>query len=283
MSSIVNKYKDSAIKKRPQAVVTEGIHPADTNNFKDGEYKIVPIEIIQPNPTQPRQFFDEASLKELSESIKDKGVLQPLIIRTNKANKVWLVAGERRYRAAKLAGLNTVPCIITKGDPSEIALIENVQREDLKPIEEAEAYARLMEKKGYTQKKLAQVVGKGRTTITQTLSLNNLPDKIKKECPRVDIPKRILIEIARKKNRKEMVAVFEQLKGKLPINISQKPKSKQPQKRAVRTKSMIAINKASNLSEFLLKINLDSENKKDKISLLKELTKLKKQIDVILN
>lgn len=257
-------------------------HPADFKKYRNGEFREFPIEAIKPNPDQPRKYFDENALNELAESIKSKGVLQPVVVKFDDDNNAILVAGERRYRASKLAGLKIIPGIITTGDADEIGLIENIQREDLKPIEEAEGYARLMKKHSYTQEQLAKVVGKGRTTITQTLSLNNLPEEIKKECPRVDIPKRVLIEIARKKNKDEMVSLFEQYKDGFSSNVSQKSKPKQPRKRVVRSKALIATDRALSLSDFLLKVNLDDEDEAEKMSLLKELNKLKNQLDEFL-
>jgi ParB family chromosome partitioning protein len=258
-------------------------HPADFKRYRNGEFREFPIEAIKPNPGQPRKYFNETALKELSESIKSKGILQPIVVQFDLDNNAILVAGERRYRASLMAGLKTIPGIVTTGDPDEIALIENIQREDLKPIEEAEGYARLMKKHDYTQEQLAKVVGKGRTTITETLSLNNLPDKLKKECLRVDIPKRVLIEIARKKSAAKMVELFEQYSTGFTDNISKTTKTKQPRKRVVRSKAMIAAARAVSLFDFLSKINLADENDTEKMELLKELSRLKNRIDQILN
>ena len=165
----------------------EADHPASLNNFTDGSFYQIEINLIEPDPNQPRQYFDPEALAELSESIKQKGVLQPVIIRRDKDGKIWLVARERRFRAAKMAGLEKIPAILTTGNPAEISLIENIQRENLNPIEEAQAMDRMVKEYKYTQEQLAQVIGKARTTITQTLSLNKLPDEIKTQCPREDI------------------------------------------------------------------------------------------------
>lgn len=124
-----------------------------------------------------------------------------------------LVAGERRYRAVQKLGRSTVTAILTDGNVDEIAIVENLQREDLKPLEEAEALARLMQKHGYTQEQVARVVGKGRTTITGLLLLNDLPEAIREQCRTSDIAKSVLIEIGRAKTPEAQLALWEQLRG----------------------------------------------------------------------
>ena len=144
------------------------------------------ITKIVPNKHQPRSDFNPQDLQELSESIREKGVIQPLIVTNNGADDVYeLVAGERRLRASKLAGLSHVPVVLidVENDDSllELALIENVQRTDLNPIEEAEAYRKLIEKFGYTQEETAKRVGKQRVTVTNMLRLLKLPDSVRKD------------------------------------------------------------------------------------------------------
>lgn len=189
-------------------------HPASLNNYSDGAFYKIPLEAISPDPGQPRKTFDEQALEELSQSIKQNGVLQPVIVREEpeQPGRFILVAGERRWRAAKMAGLEEIPAIISKGNPREISLIENIQREDLKPIEEAEAYQEMIEQHGYTQELLAQAVGKARTTITEILSLTKLPADLREECRRADIPKRVLVEVAKQKSEKAMKALFARVK-----------------------------------------------------------------------
>lgn len=140
----------------------------------------ISIEDIQPNNEQPRKTFDEESLQSLSESIQNSGVLSPLLVVEN-GLKYQIVAGERRYRAAKMAGLATVPCIVrelTMEQQLEAALIENLQREDLNPIEEATAIQDLMVHCGYTQEQAAQRLGKSRPAVANALRLLNLPEDI---------------------------------------------------------------------------------------------------------
>jgi ParB family chromosome partitioning protein len=139
------------------------------------------IEEIRPSPGQPRRHFDEVHLAELAESIGSRGVLLPLLVRKD-GDGYLLIAGERRWRAAQKAGLRELPVIVrdvTEPEAFELALIENIQREDLNAVEEAEAYERLIEHHGLTQEELAQRVGKDRSTIANAIRLLRLPDSIK--------------------------------------------------------------------------------------------------------
>lgn len=142
----------------------------------------IDIERIIPGREQPRKVFRDAPLKELAQSIKEKGVLQPVLVAREDSGAFRLIAGERRLRAAQLAGLRKVPAILREADPEdslEIALIENLQREDLGPIEAAQAFKRLMKQFGLTQEKLAEKVGKERATVANYLRLLKLPEEIK--------------------------------------------------------------------------------------------------------
>jgi len=146
-----------------------------------GSLFAVDIADIAPNRFQPRRDFDDAGLEDLARSIKEKGVIQPLIVREID-DGYELIAGERRLRASSLAGLTEVPVVIkdvSDAESLEIALIENIQREDLNPIEESEAYQRLIDEFQITQEEMARRVGKDRTTITNSLRLLSLPDMIK--------------------------------------------------------------------------------------------------------
>lgn len=146
----------------------------------DAVYQI-DLESISPNPDQPRKYFNEDAQRELQESIKVHGILQPLIL-AKRGDGYIIVAGERRYRAAKAVGMATVPALVKRIDDSlmrEISLIENLQREDLNPIEEAEAIDELIRLNGYTQEKLAQRIGKARSSVTNILRLLGLDDEVK--------------------------------------------------------------------------------------------------------
>lgn len=140
----------------------------------------IAIKSITPNPYQPRRVFDEEKLQELAESIKEFGIVEPLVVRA-KGRKYQLVAGERRLRAAKIAGLTSVPVVVREYEDSkmmEIALVENIQRHDLNPIEEAQGLKRLMEEFKLTQEQAAERVGRSRVAVTNILRLLNLPDEI---------------------------------------------------------------------------------------------------------
>jgi len=143
------------------------------------------LDLLSPSPFQPRRLFDAAALDDLVESIREKGVLQPLLVRPNpkKEGAYEIIAGERRFRASKKAGLSQVPVIIKNFDDKtalEVALIENLQREDLNAIEEGEAYVRLMKEFQYTQEELARVVGKSRSYVANMMRLLELPELVKK-------------------------------------------------------------------------------------------------------
>ena len=142
------------------------------------------IREIRPNPYQPRKEFDEQGLKELADSIKENGVFQPILVRKRKTGSGYeLVAGERRLRASKLAGKDSIPAIIVDFNDQqmmEISLLENIQRKDLTPIEEAQAYDQLIRKLGYTQEQLSKRIGKSRSNVTNMLRLLNLPSEVKK-------------------------------------------------------------------------------------------------------
>ena len=149
------------------------------NNLLD----FVAIELLEPNPFQPRKHFSKDSLRDLSDSIKDRGILQPIIVRPkkNKANAWQIIAGERRWRAAQLAGLHEVPVYIKNVKDEEvaiIALIENIQREDLSPIEEAKGYKKVMQKFSLTQEELAVTMRRSRSYVTNFIRLLNLPKEV---------------------------------------------------------------------------------------------------------
>ncbi|MCA1934335.1 MAG: ParB/RepB/Spo0J family partition protein [Asticcacaulis sp.] len=161
----------------------QGPVPIATADGKPAATLEKPIELLQRNPDQPRRFFSEAEIDDLSASIKEKGVLSPILVRPlpNQAGQFQIIAGERRWRAAQKAGLKTVPVIVRELDDLEvleIGIIENVQREDLNPIEEARAYKVLMERFGRTQDAVAQVVSKSRSHIANMMRLLGLPEVI---------------------------------------------------------------------------------------------------------
>jgi ParB family transcriptional regulator, chromosome partitioning protein len=174
--------------------------------------RLVPIDQLDPNPNQPRQVMGD--LSELMSSIAEKGIIEPIIVR-QRGRRFQIVAGERRYQAAVQVGLRDVPVVIREVDDNEIieiALIENLQRKDLTPFEESEALHALAEKCGYTHEDLARRLGKSRTSITESLSLNNMPDEVKNLCRLADIhSKSLLLQVVRQGNPQKMVALVEKL------------------------------------------------------------------------
>jgi ParB family chromosome partitioning protein len=156
--------------------------PNDIDVSDRKKFIVVETDRITPNPDQPRREFNESSLKDLADSITQNGILQPLLIKSVNGN-FQLVAGERRFRAAQMIGLERVPAILVEGlsrmEQMQLALIENLQREDLNVMELAEGYSRMINEYGLTQDDLARKVSKNRSTITNTLRLLNLPDEVK--------------------------------------------------------------------------------------------------------
>ena len=162
------------------------IEEKNSPNFDESTEKtitFVPIEDLVPNPDQPRKKFDQSDLKDLSETIKDKGILQPLLAVRDGNNRYKIVAGERRWRAAQLAQIHEVPVIVkdlTSEEIIEVAIIENVQREQLSPLEEAESYLNLSEKFKYKHEYISKIIGKSRPYVSNLIRLMSLPEEIKK-------------------------------------------------------------------------------------------------------
>lgn len=155
----------------------------ETKKLEETGAKVQEIELdkIKPNPNQPRKKFDPESLMELRASILEQGLIQPILVEEIADNHYIIIAGERRYRASKMAGLKTIPAIVrsfTDLQRMEVSLIENIQREDLNPVEEAKAFSYLLTQSGISQEELAKKVGKGRSTITNSIRLLNLSQKM---------------------------------------------------------------------------------------------------------
>ena len=174
------------LQKQPKSVLGRGLDSL----LKSSEHpvSVLPIDKISPSQSQPRKFFSEIELNELAESIKHRGVLQPILVRLCKEDSMdydieyEIIAGERRWRASKLAQLTEIPVIVrdfTNDEALEVALVENTQRLDLNPIEEADGYNRLMLEYGHTQEELSKIMGKSRSHIANTLRLLSLPETIR--------------------------------------------------------------------------------------------------------
>ncbi len=167
---------------------------------------MLPLSMIEPNPEQPR--LNMGNLKELAASIREKGVLEPILVRNVAPNRYQIISGERRFRAAEEAGLEEIPAIEIDADDREtleIALVENIQRMDLTPFEESEGLMVLQERFNYTHEKIAKVLGKSRSTITESLLLNGIPDRIRALCRDKGVgSKSLLVQIARAGNEAAM-------------------------------------------------------------------------------
>jgi ParB family chromosome partitioning protein len=174
--------------------------------------RLIAIEQIDPNPNQPRQVMGD--LSELIASIVEKGILEPLVVR-QRGDRFQIIAGERRYQAAVQAGLRDLPAVIRDVDDAEmleIALIENLQRKDLTPFEEAEAMHGLAASCGYTHEDLARRLGKSRTSVTESLALNGMPEEIRNLCRLADISsKSLLLQVVRQDDTTKMAALVENI------------------------------------------------------------------------
>ncbi len=174
---------------------------------------LVPVSQVRPNAEQPRKHFDEEKLAELGVSIKTRGLLQPIVVR-RMPDGFELLAGERRLRAAQAAGIDRLPAVVREGDdPLEIALIENLQREDLTPLEEAEALAALVERHGYSHREIAELLGKSRPYVSNTLALTRLPETVKEDIHREGraVSRELLMGVARQENPEAAVALWRRL------------------------------------------------------------------------
>jgi ParB family chromosome partitioning protein len=192
--------------------------------YEKGTLYQVSIADFRIDPDQPRKVIDPAALEELKESIRVHGILQPLLFRDDGQGWKIIVAGERRFRAAQELGILVLPAIYVEGNHAEIALIDNLQRQDLTCIEEAEALKKLMDDAQYTQEQLAAAIGKARSTIADSLSLMNLPSAIRDAC-RGDrtVGKKLLLDISRKKQQRAMFTAWDAYKASHPKNSQAAP------------------------------------------------------------
>lgn len=174
--------------------------------------RLIPIDQIDPNPNQPRQVMGD--LSELIASISEKGVLEPLVVR-QRGDRFQIIAGERRYQAAVQIGLRELPAVIREVDDTEVielALIENLQRKDLTAFEEAEALGGLADRCGYTHEDLARRLGKSRTSVTESLALNGMPEEVRNLCRLANITsKSVLLQIVRQEASEKMTALIEKI------------------------------------------------------------------------
>jgi ParB family chromosome partitioning protein len=176
--------------------------------------RMIRVDEIRPNPEQPRKALGD--LRELTESVREKGVLEPLLVRfISSEGCFYIISGERRYHAARAAGLREVPCIektVDDAETLEIALIENIQRKDLTAFEEADGLQRLASQFEYTHEDMAKKIGRARSSVTETLSLLNIPEPLRKRCTENGVTsKSLLLQIARQPTEKKMMEMFQRI------------------------------------------------------------------------
>jgi ParB family chromosome partitioning protein len=194
--------------------------------------RLIPVEEIEPNPDQPRQNLGD--LAELTSSIREKGILEPLLVRKRGA-RYQIIAGERRYRAAIEAGLSELPCVIRETSDSEmmeLALVENLQRKDLTPFEEADGLKVLAERFGYTHEEMAEKLGKSRSSITEMLSLTVMPEDVRQLCRLADIEsKSLLLQVVRQGDSEKMIALVDRLQKEGTTRADARRMAKQDERR----------------------------------------------------
>jgi ParB family chromosome partitioning protein len=194
-----------------RSVMRADAHYVDELTKRSGRHigTMLPLQFIEPNAEQPRTQL--GNIEELASSVREKGVLEPILVRHIGPNRYQIISGERRYRAATLAGLDEIPAIeldVDDREQLEIALIENIQRKDLTPFEEAEGLLILQQRFNYTHEKISQVIGKSRTTVTETLLINEIPDRIRVMCREAGISsKSVLVQVARAGSEQAMEQV----------------------------------------------------------------------------
>jgi ParB family chromosome partitioning protein len=227
--------------------------------------RMVPIEQIDPNPEQPRQAMGD--LSELIASVREKGIIEPLVVR-QRGTRYQIIAGERRYHAAGQVGLHDLPVVVRDVDDTEmleLALVENIQRKDLTPFEEAEALTNLAQRCGYTHEDLAKRLGKSRSSVTESLALHNMPAEVRKVCRLAGIVnKSTLLQIVRQGDSQKMLALLEKIASQGSATRDQVRKETQKPK-AGRPKAFTFNFKPQNKS-FTLRLSFAKKNaSKDEI------------------
>ncbi len=247
--------------------------------------RIIEVDLgqLRPHPDQPRTAFDEASIHELAASIAQHGLIQPIAVVQDPATRdaFLLVAGARRYRAFQQLGKETIPAIMTTGAPDEIALIENIQRENLHPLEEAHALANLMRTHGYTQEELGSVVGKSRPTVNELLRLTTLPKVIQDECRTFDTPKSTLVAVSRRETEQEQLTLWERVKSSgMTVREAKAAKKASPVRRVSRHPAEKALEAGRGFVQSLQKVAADDAPPER--GMLHELRSLREQIHTLI-
>jgi len=232
--------------------------------------KIYKLELatLQTDPNQARKYIDPNSLNEMKVSLQEHGVLQPILFRQDEQAALVIVAGERRVAAAKGIGMTTIPGLYKPDNHQEVSLTENLLRENLTPVEEAEALAAVMKEKGYNQQQLSEKIGKSQPIISQTLSINNLPEDIRSACrTNPNIPKTVLMDIAKLKSEQAMLNKFKKYmaKGNKPATTDRPPQL---------SKAAAFIGRSNNLHEEIVNLawqDWTDEEKEDLANRMRDL------------
>ncbi|MFQ6862330.1 MAG: nucleoid occlusion protein [Beduini sp.] len=230
--------------------------------------KMINMEYIVPNANQPRTYFDSEAISELAQSISENGLIQPIVVRPIELGQYEIVAGERRYRACQKAMMQTIPCIVEEYDDAklaQVAIIENIQRENLTPIEEAVAYQKLIEAYGYTQSTLAGQVGKKQSTIANKLRLLNLPKKVQDAVKNREITERHARALLSLPDASSQVKTLNKIvnqglnvkQTEEMINKKQKETIKKAPKRGISQHIKLAVNTVKQAVEMVHKTGID--------------------------
>ncbi|MBI1388635.1 MAG: ParB/RepB/Spo0J family partition protein [bacterium] len=241
----------------------------------------ISVDDLHPDPNQPRKHFDEKSLKSLAQSIKTKGVLQPVIFRLEGEKKI-LIAGERRLRAAKMAGLSKIPAIYwDQGRAAELSLIENLVRENLNPIEEAEALARMQQEYDYSLEELSKILGKAKSTLSETIKINDLIPAIKDACREDNRwPRRVLLEIAKQPTEEAQMRLFQKAcdSGLTSDQIRLLTRSRGKNRKRV----AIFMEHIGKVSKYVDKVDVSGIETKERGKLRKQVEQLRERMDALL-
>jgi len=250
--------------------------------YEKGKLYQIPINDFKADPDQPRKVIDPEALAELVTSIEKFGILQPVLFRDAGEGLLYIVAGERRYQAAQQVGLTAIPAILVEGNHAEIALVENLQRQDLTSVEEAEALQRLMDEQNFTQDQLGGIVGKARTTVRDILTINRLPQAIRDEC-RGDriISRQTLINIARKKQERSMITAYKAFRLKQQKESDGQNATHPPKKDS--NDPALVLEFAQNAVKKIGNIDAAAWTSEERESISAVLIDLKGQIDIFLN
>src|SRR3989441_111221 len=240
---------------------------------------VVPLRDVHPNPDQPRKHFDEEKLGELAASIKAHGLLQPIVVRPTAAG-LEVVAGERRFRAAQLAGIDRLPALVREvEDPLELALIENLQREDLAPLEEAEGLAALIARHGYSHREVAELLGKSRPYVSNILALMRLPDAVKVDLQRDGgaVSRELLMGVARQEDPEAALALWRRLQlGVLSVRRFREEKAGRRPERAAAAEVLAA---ARRMNRALVRLLTDELPTSEGARIARALRRTRRLID----